>query len=57
MFQDTLFKYVLDNLESYLTKHYDDTELQKDIAALRELVSTGNKGGLYSGRRGAMGGM
>ncbi|XP_041353792.1 enolase-phosphatase E1-like isoform X2 [Gigantopelta aegis] len=35
--RDTLFKYVLDNLESYVMKHYDDTELQKDIAALREL--------------------
>ncbi|XP_071079299.1 enolase-phosphatase E1-like [Haliotis cracherodii] len=37
--KDTLFPYITDNLDTYLKKHYDDTETQKDITALRTLAA------------------
>ncbi|XP_046558030.1 enolase-phosphatase E1-like [Haliotis rubra] len=37
--KETLFPFVTDNLDTYLKKHYDDTETQKDIAALRSLAA------------------
>ncbi|KAK6182527.1 hypothetical protein SNE40_010190 [Patella caerulea] len=36
--KDKLFPYITDNVEKYLTSHFDDAETQKDIAALRELA-------------------
>lgn len=38
LFQDKLFPYVTENLESYLSTRYDEEETQTDIAALRALV-------------------
>lgn len=36
--QETLFPYAEENVESFLTKRYDDEETQEDIKALQELV-------------------
>ena len=38
-FQDTLFPYVTENLESFLTTRYEEEETKNDIEALRSLVS------------------
>lgn len=37
--QESLFPYVTENIEEFLTSKFDDEETKKDIQALRELVS------------------
>lgn len=37
--KETLFPYAEENVESFLTKRYDDEEIQQDIKALQELAA------------------
>lgn len=37
-----LFPYVKSNIESYLNKNFENADLQKAVAALRDQVNTGS---------------